>query len=499
MLEPGIQAEILRLHHAEQLSRRQIADQLGINRKTVAAVIERGRVITKVRQRRPRSSILEPYHGLVDRLLEDAPARSAVNILQRLREAGYHGGITILRDHLRTIRPSEQTEAFFELDFAPGEAAQVDWGEFSDVFTDGTGVHAFVMVLCFSRMLYLEFTLRESLPALLRCYQRALQFFGGLCREYWHDNMRTVMAERVGRLWRLTPMFEAYRGFHGFKAILCGKGKGNEKGRVEDGVKLVRYQFWPGRHFEDLADLNRQARRWRDELANRREHAATGKVPELVFANEKSSLLPLRPDPYDTDDVVSTRVSPFFRVRFDNNAYSVPWTLSGKPVTVRGDDDEVRVCYGDKVVTTHQRCFLKGQVITKDKHQQGLREHKAAASRTWQLETVASWGPSCRRYLEIIQAGQRSLRSEIRELLCLATVYGVQQVEETVGRLLARGNVGVSHVERALRLSEAQPKAPPPLQLRQPHLSFVPPAPDLTSYDSLLIEARHKADEEDEE
>ena len=128
MLEPGLQAEILRLYYGEQLSRRQIAGQLGINRKTVAAVIQRGRVITQMRQRRPRASILEPHHALIDRLLEDAPARSAVNILQRLRDAGYRGGITILRDRLREIRPTAPREAFFELDFAPGEAAQVDWG-----------------------------------------------------------------------------------------------------------------------------------------------------------------------------------------------------------------------------------------------------------------------------------------------------------------------------------------------------------------------------------
>ena len=499
MLEPGLQAEILRLYHAEQLSRRQIAGQLGINRKTVAAVIQRGRVITQVRQRRPRASILEPHHALIDRLLEDAPARSAVNILQRLRDAGYRGGITILRDRLREIRPTAAREAFFELDFAPGEAAQVDWGEFGDVFGDGTKVHVFVMVLCFSRMLYVEFTLRETLPALLRCYQRALQFFGGRCREYWHDNMRTVVAERVGRLWRLTPKFEAYRGFHGFKAVLCGKGKGNEKGRVENGVKLVRHQFWPGRHFADLADLNQQGRRWRDEIANRREHAATGKVPELVFATEKEVLLPLRAEPYETDDMLSTRVSPFFRVHFDGNDYTVPWTLRGKAVTVRGYDHRVRVCYGDKEVASHQRCFLKGQVVARDEHQQGLREHKAAASRNWQLETVARWGPSCRRYLEIIQAGQRSLRLEISELLCLATVYGSEQVEATIGRLLARGNVGVSHVERALRLSDAQAKAPPPLQLTQEHLTFIPPAPDLRSYDSLLIGARRQPDEEEDE
>ncbi len=499
MLPPSTQADILQLHFSEGLSRRLIAEQLGINRKTVAAVIERGQVLTKVRHRNPRTSILAPHYERIERLLKEAPARSAVNILYHLRAAGYQGGITILKEYLAAVRPSAPKEAFFDLDFAPGEAAQVDWGEFGDVFGDGTKVHVFVMVLCWSRMLYLEFTLRQTLPALLRCYQRALQFFGGLCREYWHDNMPTVVAERMGRLFRFTAMFEAYRGFHGFKAVLCGKGKGNEKGRVENGVKLVRYQFWPGRHFSGLAEINQQGWLWRDEIANRREHAATGKVPELVFSSEQASLLPLRSEPYDTDDLITCKVSPFFRIRFDVNDYTVPWTLCGKPVTVRGDDDEVRIYYLDKLVTRHRRCYLKGQVIRKREHEKGLREHKAAASRTWQLETVASYGPSCRRYLEIIKAGQRSLRSEIKELLCLATVYGTEQLEESVERLLTKGMVGVSHIERDLRLSEAPIKAPPPLELTQQRLNFSPPSPDLGAYDSLLLESRNITDKEDKE
>jgi transposase len=491
MLPPNVQADILQLHFSEGMSRRRIAKHLRINRKTVAAVIDRGQVLTKVHQTCPRKSILAPHYGLIKRLLDDEPDRSAINILQRLRKAGYQGGVTILRDYLRTVRPCVPNEAFIDLDFVPGEAGQVDWGEFGDVFGNGTKVHVFVMVLCWSRMLYLEFTLSETLPALLRCFQRALQFFGGRCLEYWLDNMPTVVAERVGHLIRLTPLFQAYRGFHGFKTVLCGIGKANEKGRVENGVKIVRYQFWPGRHFTGLDDMNNQARQWRDEFANRREHAATGKVPELVFPTEEAALLPLRHDPYETDDLLSTKVSPFFRVRFEKNDYTVPWTLGGRPVTVRADDNEVRIYYSNKLVTDHRRSYLKGQIIAKDEHVKALREHKAAASRTWQLETVSSYGPGCRRYLKIIQAGQRSLRAELRELLCLATVYGPQQLEESIDHLLKQGVVGVSNVERDLRLrSDAQANAPPPLELTQQHLRFVPPRPDLGEYDGLLLESR---------
>lgn len=372
MLEPEVQVEVLRLYFSEQLSRRKIAEQLGIDRKTVGKVIARRAVRIHAAERTGRRSILEPYYSQIDRLLKIAPERSAVNILQRLRSDGYQGGITILRDYLRTIRPSEPKEAFYELDFAKGEAAQVDWGEFGDVFGNGTKVHVFVMVLCWSRMLYLEFTLRETLAALLRCYERALRFFKKCCREYWHDNMPTVVAERVGNLSCFTVGFAAYAGFHGFEPVLCNKGKGNEKGRVEDGVKLVRNQFWPGREFVDIDDLNRQATEWRDTFANRREHEKTKKIPELAFAKELEALLSLRPEPYDTDEVTACTVSRFFRVRFDHNTYSVPWTLVGKTVTVRADDTHVRIFYGPKQVATHSRCFLRGKHIGNPAHEKGL-------------------------------------------------------------------------------------------------------------------------------
>ncbi len=497
MLPVEYQAEILRLHFAEHLSYRKIAKLLGVDRKTVAEVVGRRSVRTEPKSRTPRPSMLTPYYPLIDQLLDDAPNRSAVNILQRLRPAGYLGGISILRDRLRSIRPTAPREAFFHLDFAPGEAAQVDWGEFGDAFADGTKVHAFVMVLCWSRMLYLEFTLRETLPALLRCYERALRFFGRRCHEYWHDNMPTVVLERLGRLIRFTPRFLAYAGFHGFKPIACNVGRGNEKGRVEDGVKLVRRQFWPGRHFRDLGDLNRQALEWRDTFANRREHATTGKVPELVLAAEMEALLPLRPEPYDTDDVVTCKVSPGFRVRFDTNAYSVPWTLVGRPVTVRGDDEQVRVYYVQQLVARHRRCYQRGQDIENPAHRAGLQERKSGASRRWDVEAVRSFGPHARRYLELLTAGRRSLRAELRELLCLATVYGAEPLEKAIGRLLGQGQLGVNHLARMLRLRDA-PKAPPPLQLPNERLHFVPPAPTLADYDALLLDTRRAPDPSEE-
>ena len=499
LLEPRIQTEILRLHFGEGLSRRAIARQLGVHRTTVGQVIARRQVRLSVAEREGRTSILEPYYPRIQKLLDDAPERSCVNILQRLRDAGYTGGISILRAYVRTIRPSPRKEAFFELEFARGEAIQVDWGEFGDVFGNGTKVHAFVMVLCWSRLLYLEFTFRETLATLLRCYERALRFFGGRCHEHWHDNMPTVVAERLGRLKRFTTGFLAYVGFHGFTPVLCNVGAGNEKGRVEDGVKLVRHQFWPGRKFSDLDDINRQAVEWRDRYANRREHETTGKIPELMFEQERQALLPLRPEPYDTDDVVSCQVRPNCRVPFEGNRYSVPWTLVGKTVTLRADDRRVRIFYGHKRVAQHERCYLKGETIRNPRHEEGLREIKPGASRNWQVEAVRSFGPHASRYLEKLNAGTRSLRHEVGELLFLATVYGKDALEQAIGELLGQGCVGAAHLERALRLREDATKAPPPLALPDERLHFVPPSPRLETYDTLLLDARRDEQDQEEE
>jgi len=137
----------------------------------------------------------------------------------------------------------------------------------------------------------------------------------------------------------------------------------------------------------------------------------------------------------------------------------------------------------------------RGKDIQAPRHADGLQEIKAGASRTWQLDALKSFGPHTTRYLDIVCATTRSLRAEVKELLCLATVYGREGLEQTIGELMGQGVVGANHLERALRLRCQVPKAPPPLSLTDDRLSFVPPAPCLESYDALLLDARKEPQE----
>jgi len=487
MIDPATQAEVLRLFFTGKLSQRLISSRMGIHRQSVAALIARQSVQLVRSQENPRPSILAPHYERLESLLREEPSRSAVNVLQKLRLAGYKGGLTILKDYLRTRRPESEPKAYLSLEFLPGQAAQVDWGDFGDPFGLGRKLWCFVMVLCWSRMFYLEFTLSACLESFLRRHENAFRFFGGVPQEIWYDNLATAVAERKQKLIRFNPRFLVYSGFHGFKPVACNPASGHEKGRVEDGVKYIRYDFWPGRTPTDVDDTNGQAFGWRDQFANKRLHASTRKIPELMFDQEKTQLRPWR-GLYETDEIRSQKVSHQFRVSFDANKYSVPWRLSGRILTLKADDHAVSLWSGPKRVAVHPRSWKKDQDIVNVAHQEGLLQTKPGASPHSDIEAVKSLGPHAARYLEFLGAQTRSIRNELAHLMTLITIYGSEAVEQSMGRALELGIIGSDHLERILEQSENPASHPAPLKLGDPRLVIPPQTPNLAAYDRLLFD-----------
>lgn len=259
MLSAELQAQVLALHFGEKIGFRAIARRLKIDRKTVAEIVRRRKVRTE-EERGKRDSILDPYKPLIEEFLRMDQMMPGTVILQRIRRHGYNGGISILGEYLRGIRVNPKPrEAFLRLEFEPGSTAQVDWGEFGNVFGDGIKIHAFVMVLCYSRKLYVEFTQSEKFEQFIRCHENAFKFFEGVPKECWYDNLTSAVTERMGKLIRFNSRFLAYTGHQGMQPYACTPGRGNEKGRVEDSIKYLRSSFWPGRKFRDFLDLQNQA------------------------------------------------------------------------------------------------------------------------------------------------------------------------------------------------------------------------------------------------
>ena len=484
----GRVAEVLRLGLVEGIAVRAIAKRLNMARKTVRKILGRHRAPPKPAE--PRASILDPYEPAIRAVLNDAPEMLAPAVLERLRPLGYTGGVTILRDRLRGLRPHGHREAFLTLHFAPAEAMQVDWADFGFALPGvARRVSAFVAVLCHSRYLYIEFTVSQAMGSFLRCMDRCLRFYGGTTAADIFDNMKTVVLSHSATATVFNPRFLEYARARGAFAVrACNVRKGNEKGRVERPIGFVRRRFWPGRRFRDLLDLNTQAFAWRDDFANGRVHEETGKVPALVFAHQEQRLLkPLPATAFNTDDVEGCGITKMFRVAFDRNKYSVPWRLVSQQVTVRANDDEVAVFLGPKQVATHSRCWNVGQDIEHPSHKKALLDHKpraAAGSLPPGLDALAETGKT---YFKLLAAGSRSIHQEIVRLTLLVELFGAVATSSAIDEVMQTGHVGAEYVEYVLRHKRQLVPDPRPLRLGNEEFDAISlPEPDLSIYDQLL-------------
>jgi transposase len=221
----------IRDHRERQgLTIAQTARALGLHPETVSKYSrsEHYRQRTGVK----RGSRLDQYKGLIVRWLDTHPY-SGQQILQRLREAGYSGGLTVLKDYLRTIRPPRQ-KAFLKLAFAAGECAQIDWGEYGTIAVGATRrkLSFFVMVLCYSRQMYVEFTVSQTMEHFLACHQNAFAALG-VPEKVMLDNLKSAVLKRlVGEAPVLNPRYVDFARHHAFKVAPCNVRAGWEKACV---------------------------------------------------------------------------------------------------------------------------------------------------------------------------------------------------------------------------------------------------------------------------
>jgi transposase len=483
----GRAAEVLRLHYLEGASVRLIAKKMGLARKTVRQILGR-KPATPEATRALRSRSLDPYRDAVRTMLSDAPEMRATSILERLRSMGYRGGITVVRDLARELRPRAAREVFLTLTHAPGQIAQVDWADFGFALPGcPRRVSAFVMVLAYSRMLHLEFTLSQSQGSLLRCMEHACRFYGGITHVDVFDNMRTVVLEH-----KTTPVFHPrfvhYAAARGFAVTACRPRTPTGKPDVERGIGFVRERFWPGRRFASLMDLNRQALSWRDDFANARVHETTGKVPSLVFEHEeKKCLSPVADTPFDTDDLLGTGVTKSFRVSFDRNRYSVPPRLVSQSVVVRGNDDFVRVFLATKEVAVHPRSWGIGEDIEHPTHRLAALATKQRPDSSALPTALEGLGETGRTYARLFAASSRSVQREMVRIVFLVELFGASATKSAIDEVMKTGHVGAEYVEYVLRHKRRLVPAPAPLRLGQPELDGLSLGePDLSTYDRLF-------------
>ncbi len=485
-IDKELEAKILRYHFVEKWKVGTISRQLRVHHNTVNRVLSQAGLPKVERARQP--SIIDPYLPFIIETLEQYPSLTASRLYAMVQQRGYRGGPDHFRHQVACYRPRPQPEAFQRLKTLPGEQGQVDWGHFGKL-TIGKAkrqLMAFVMVLSYSRRIFLRFFLDAQMANFLRGHEAAFAAWNGLPRVLLYDNLKSAVLERHGQAIRFHPSLLEFAAHYHFEPRPVAVGRGNEKGRVERAIRYVRDSFWSARQWSDLADLNRQAQAWCEGWAMDRPCPEERTVSvRQAFAQEQLLALPDNPYPTDEREEVAIGKTPY--ARFDGNDYSVPPRHVRRTLTVSATPTEVRVLDGADVVATHVRCYSKGEQIEDPQHLQALTDLKHQSRRHRGQDRLIQAAPSSRELMT--QAGARgdNLGAITAALLRLLDRYGAAELEAAIGEALSRGVPHPNAVRLSLDRRREQRQQAPPLAVTLPQdpraRNLVVRPHDLGSYD----------------
>lgn len=440
MIPKDIEARILRLFHAERWAKEAIAHEIGVHHSVVSRVLRTSGVTAEAP---PRPSKLDLYRPFIEDVLRRYPKITASRIFGMVRERGYRGSPDHFRHVIRGIRSRVRVpEAFFRLKVLPGEEAQVDWGHFGRIRIGQAERHllAFVMVLSYSRRIFLRFFPGQTTTHFLRGHVLAFRAFGGVPRTVLYDNLKSAVLDRRGDAIRFNPDLLALSAHYRFEARPVAPYRGNEKGRVERAIRYIREAFFCALEWRDLADLNAQAERFAQETAMMRPwpEERTRTVAD-AFGEERELLLPLPESPFPAFERVEVSVGKTPYVRFDLNDYSVPSDCVGRVLVLVATMETVRILDGVIVVAKHRRSFDRGQVIEDPRHLEALQRMKRRARKGRALDILQRAVPESTVLLRQMAERGRNLGSATIALQRLLETFGRVELTFGIREAIARG------------------------------------------------------------
>ena len=473
-----------RVRHAvriEGLSRREAARRFGIDPRTVAKMLMFSVPPGYRRSRSPARPKLDRFVGIIDQILEADKGRPAKQrhtskrIFERLRaEHGYGGGLTIVKDYVLGQR-QRQREMFVPLRHDPGHA-QADFGEALAVIGGvERKIHFFAMDLAHSDAGFVQAYPAETTEAFCAGHVAAFDFFGGVPRSILYDNTRIAVARILGDGRRQrTRVFGELQSHYLFADRFGRPGKGNDKGKVEGLVGLIRRNYLvPLPHAASFDALNEDLltacrRRLDDRLRGHDETIGERMARDLAAFND------LPPTPYDACEKQAGRVSSLSLVRYRGTDYSVPTAWGHREVVVRGYVHEVVISCGAEIIARHVRSYEREDFVFDPLHYLALLERKigaldqAAPLAGWELPEAFS---TLRRLLEA-RMGKQGKR-EFVQVLRLMEVFRVDDVAAGVRDAIDRGVIGFDAVKHLVlcRIERRPPRLDMTVYPYLPHAS----------------------------
>jgi transposase len=374
----------IRYMHDKRYSIRQIARTLGIHRKTVKNHLKQDS-FPQYQKRERKMSVLAPYEKIIkDYLSQDD--YQATWILDRLKKINYTGSYETLKRYVRTIKEQKTRLAYIRFETEPGLQAQVDWGDFQVQEPDGktSTIFAFVMVLGYSRSLYVEFVKCCTLDVFMDGHIRAFRYFHGVPAELLYDNMKNVI---TGRDKNGKPMFNIeflhFAHHYGFHSTVAPPYSPWVKGKVERPMDYIRERFWRGYAFSSIQKANEDIIAWLNETANQRIHGTHHEAVALRWEREIPCLRKLPPVDYDTSLRVFRKVYKDCELSYNGNRYRVPYRVVGKKVMLKIKGDLIRIYHDQELLASYREPETKNNMIGDPRIYEQLKHDKEQLNRKY--------------------------------------------------------------------------------------------------------------------
>ena len=350
----------------------EIARRTGHSRGTVRKYLL-SPVPPAPQKRQKKPSKLDDYKGYIAARLKEYP-HSAKRIYREIQENGFTGKYTIVKDFVREVRPRTSVAAVYRYETKPGIQSQVDWAECGriDIDNQSRKLYCFTMVLGYSRMRYIEFTLNIDVHTLIQCHLNAFHYFGGYTSEILYDNMKQIVIKRApvssDSIWN--PDFEDFFKHYGFIPRLCRPYRPQTKGKIENSVGFVKRDFLMGSEFHSFSDLNHQAQSWLARI-NSTVHGTTNEIPAERLAKEGLRSYDKVP-PYHNIRAERRKISRDSYVSYLGNRYSVPYRFAGRDCSLQISDKSLTVVVDRNAICTHEIRQGHSSISRDKEHFQGL-------------------------------------------------------------------------------------------------------------------------------
>jgi hypothetical protein len=336
-------------------------------------------------------------------------------------------------------------------------------------------------------MLYVEFTVSETMEHFLACHANAFAFFGGVPERIMVDNLRSAVLRHVmGQAPVLNPRYKDFADHFGFTIRPCGVGQAHEKGRVENAVGYIKKNFLAGLELSDFALVNPAARQWLDTVANVRIHGSTHRPPADLFLTERPKLRPLPVQPYDASILRPVRASRQFRVTVDTNTYSVPAEYAGTALTLKLYPDHLCLYHQERLIARHLRCYDRRRDFEDPDHPRALLQQRRRARDQQLLLRLLSLTPKAEGFYHGLTERRLNVLHHVRQIVALAEIYGADLTARAIEDALEFQAFSGEYIANLLEQRQRMLPEPGALHLtrRQDLLDLELPEPNLGLYET---------------